>query len=161
MKEALRGLPKKVIRPAVPFTVGLMAFVGSFVDIGITDHNASKDADKAFPSNASAQALANARIEISNFDQLLINKAHSGIKDIDTLQIPGKSEAMQAIELISQEKEISQKREVLRASLTNKSMKRQLGLVGAGLGLMVLGALWDTSRKSRRNKNKNVSAEPA
>ena len=159
-KEALRSLPKKFARPAVPFTVGMMAFVGSFVDIGITYNKASNDANKAFPSNASAGELANAENEIHKFDQLIINKAHSGATNIDTSQIPGRSETMQALGLINQETKISQKREELRAGLANKSMNRQLGLMGSGFSLIALAGIWDAIRRLRRNEN-TVSAEPA
>lgn len=159
MKETLRILPKKFAKPAAPFAVGFMAFVGSFVDIGITDEIASKDANKVFPPNASREELANAMKEIGNFDQLIIDRAHSGATNIDTLQIPRKSEAMQALDLINQETEISQKRDKLRVNLNNKSLKRQLSIMATGFGLMGLGALWDTFR-NRRNKN-IVSEQPA
>ena len=160
MKETLRSLSKKVSRPAVPFAVGMMALVGTFVDIGITDSNASNYANKVYPPKASQENLENARSEIRNFDQLIIDQAHSGTTSINVSQIPRRSETMQALDLKNQETEISQKRNELKTSLTNKSVKRQLGFFVGGLGLMVLGASWDGFQKFRSNRNKNVSVEP-
>ena len=163
MKEALRSLPKKVSRPAVPFAVGMAVFLGSFVDIGITNHNASNDASKVFPPKASREDFTIARRELHIFDELIIAQAHSKIRNIDVSQIPRQSEAMQALDLINQETKISQERVELHASLANRSLKRQLGLMATGFSLMAIGGIWDRfqNQKLRRNKNKIVSAEPA
>ena len=156
-KEALR----RFARPAVPFTVGMMAFLGSFVDIGITDHNASKDANKVFPPKASGEELAEAKKQIVIFDQRVIEKAHRGATNIDTSQIPRQSEAIQALNLIKQEAEISQERKNLRRSLASKSRNRYSSLMVTGFGLILLGILWQWKglQKPRRNGN-TVSAEP-
>lgn len=161
MKEILRSLPKKVSRPVVPFAVGLMAFAGSLVDITTTNSNAFNDANKVHPPKASREDFSNARRELRNFDQLIIDEAHNGATNIYVSQIPRRSEAMQALDLINQETEISQKRNELHASLANKSVKRQFSFLWGGLGLMLLVASWGISRKLRINKSKIVSAEPA
>jgi len=82
-------LPKKVARPAVPLIVGAMACAGSLADFAITEYNnAPKDAYKEFPPKASTEEFENASRELHNFDQLIIDKAHSGATNIDTSQIP-------------------------------------------------------------------------
>ena len=160
MKEILRSLRKEVFKPVVPVALGTITFAGALLDFGITKGNASMDADKVFLPNASAEMLANARQEIRDFDRLIIDYAHTGAININISQIPRQPEAMRALDLINQEREISQKREELYASLANKSDKRQLATLGSGITLILLGIFWRILQKPRRNEN-TVLAEPA